>query len=377
MNDPAAGECSGGRIPVLMAGVVPPPLHGQSLLVRALFDADLDPIEKVLVEIRSSREISQVGRPSIGKLFGVVGLIAEILRKRFTRGPEVFYYTAGSGAWVPFVRDLLVLGICRPFFRRTVIHYHSGDLVEFLEKSPIRLWLGKILYGRGAWSIRLGEGCPVPGPEMGAARVIDVPNGTEVPDPLPSRTPSSAFRILFLGNLFEDKGILDVITATDRFAATHGGPVRLSLVGAWPDEGTRARVEQALEGLPDRVTVPSPAPAYGDSKWRILMDADVLVFPSRYRRENVPLVILEAMACGLPVIASSWRGIPSLVDHGRTGFLVPLSDPGAIAEKLVLLAGDADLRARMGGEARKVYLNRHTLEHHLRSVRSVLVEASS
>ncbi|RYD34593.1 MAG: glycosyltransferase [Verrucomicrobiaceae bacterium] len=257
-----------------------------------------------------------------------------------------------------------------------MIHYHSGDVVDFLNQSVFRQWLGKMVYGRGAWSIRLGEGCPVPGKEMGADRVIDIPNGIHVPDQLPRLPNSPSFRILFLGNLFEDKGILDVIQAAGLFAANYSGHIRLSLVGAWPDESTRIRVEEALESLPHTMEVTPPAPAYGNDKWRILADADVLVFPSRYRRENVPLVILEAMACGLPVIASLWRGIPSLVEDGRTGYLVPVSDPRAITEKLCLLAANPELRSRLGKNAAENYRNRFTLNQHINSVRSALLAAS-
>jgi len=78
----------------------------------------------------------------------------------------------------------------------------------------------------------------------------------------------------------------------------------------------------------------------------------VAVLPSRPtasgKREGIPVALMEAMACGLPVVASDLSGIPELVEDGRTGILVPPGDAEALADALVRLAGDAGLRARMG-----------------------------
>jgi glycosyltransferase involved in cell wall biosynthesis len=359
-----------------MAGVVPPPFHGQGIATKALFDADLTPIRKHLVEIRSSERIDDVGKPSASKVFGLAGVIFSILRQRFQNSAKVFYYTAGSGAWVPFVRDLLILGICRPFFKRTVIHYHSGNVVDFLKGSSIAGKLGKWIYGRGAWAIRLGEGCQVPGTELGAERVFDVPNGVDVPANLQKRENTGTFRVIFLGNLFENKGVLDVISAVAVLARRSDRQISLNLVGAWPDAETQIRVEKVLVGLPDNVEVPPPAPAYGDEKWDALLNADVLVFPSRYERENVPLVIIEAMACGLPVVATRWRGIPSLVTDGETGYLVEPGDTESIADHLSSLRNDGELLERFGRNAAEDYAKRLTLYQHVQAMVRVLSEAA-
>lgn len=88
--------------------------------------------------------------------------------------------------------------------------------------------------------------------------------------------------------------------------------------------------------------------------------SDIYVHPAR--SDNFPTTILEAMACGKPVIASSVAGIPEIIDHGMTGFLVPPQDPIALAKVLIELINNNEKREVMGINARKKVENNFNLE---------------
>jgi len=93
---------------------------------------------------------------------------------------------------------------------------------------------------------------------------------------------------------------------------------------------------------------------------RLLYGSDVLVLPSE--NEGLPMVIIEAMAAGLPVIASRGVGtIPDVVIDGETGILVPPREPGAVAEAIVKLASDPELRRRMGQAGQLRYKHEYTV----------------
>ena len=358
----------------MMVGVLPPPIHGQSLATQALFDADLSPVKKVLIPIRSSKTLKSVGKFSFSKVFGLIVLVAKAWTAWLRHRPSILYYTAGSGAWIPFTRDVVFLSLCRPLFKRTLIHYHSGDLVEFLEYSKLRKLAGRFIYGRGAWTISLGPGCPVP--NYPHNRIFEVPNGIDAPNHLGSLVPGKPFRILFLGNLYEDKGIFDLLEACKILAPQTSQPIFVSLVGHYPDEETRIKINEAIKSLPSGIHCEPPAPAMGDEKWKQLISHDVLVFPSYYRRENLPLVVIEAMAASRPVISTRWRGIPSLVEDGQTGFLTPISDPTAIAGSLLKLIDSPVLANELGTNARRKYEGSFTLDHFLFNMNTLLREAS-
>jgi glycosyltransferase involved in cell wall biosynthesis len=83
----------------------------------------------------------------------------------------------------------------------------------------------------------------------------------------------------------------------------------------------------------------------------VLNAFDVFVLPSLY--EGLPNAVLEAMACGLPVVATKVDGTPEAVIDGQSGILVPPADPKRLEEALVRVLSDAPLRRRLGRGARK------------------------
>jgi len=104
----------------------------------------------------------------------------------------------------------------------------------------------------------------------------------------------------------------------------------------------------------------------------ILAASDVFVLPSRW--EGLPLVIIEAMMAGLPVVASRVGGVPELVEDGITGFLVPPGDSEALAEALQWLIEDKELRRRMGEAGREKALRKFTLDRMLRETQALYEE---
>ena len=79
---------------------------------------------------------------------------------------------------------------------------------------------------------------------------------------------------------------------------------------------------------------------------KVYQDADILLFPTV--REGFGLAAAEAMACGLPVVATNCSSLPELIDNGKGGFLCPVGDVEAFAEKINLLADSPKLRRKMG-----------------------------
>ncbi len=157
-------------------------------------------------------------------------------------------------------------------------------------------------------------------------------------EPAP-RPPGGPLRIGYVGRLVPEKGLDDALDAMAQAQA----PVCLALMGEGPHEAPLRRRAEAL-GLGDRVTFQGwAAPAEVAGFMRGLDAVLLLTRTTHAVREQFGRVIIEAQACGVPVIGSTCGAIPSVVGPG--GWIVPESDPGALARLLERLAGAPDERA--------------------------------
>jgi colanic acid/amylovoran biosynthesis glycosyltransferase len=191
--------------------------------------------------------------------------------------------------------------------------------------------------------------------ERAGARVAVVHCGVDTNFFRPRKTaaPERPFSILCVGTLHEVKGQSYLLEAC-RLLAESGADVACTLVGDGPDRA--ALVEQiAASGLEERVTIAGRRTRSEVAE--LLGRADVLVSPSvptaEGKREGIPVVLMEAMASGVPVVASGISGIPELVEDGQSGLLVPPRDASALASALRMLHDDPALRERLARAGRQ------------------------
>lgn len=170
--------------------------------------------------------------------------------------------------------------------------------------------------------------------------------------PPPWRRPPSKvgpLELLYVGRLAPEKGLGDLIAALNVLLKQTGNDAAVLRIVGWPSHGERERVaaEIAARGLQRCVDLTGPKP-FGPSLFRYYQLADVFVLPSR--TEGSPRVLVEAMAFGLPVVATNVTGTAELVRHGENGLLVPPNKPEALAEALLTLLTKPSLREEMGAK---------------------------
>ena len=195
------------------------------------------------------------------------------------------------------------------------------------------------------------------------ARVHVVPNGISVED-FAGRGREEARRtlglgpepiLLCVGRLARDKGFATAIKALARVGREDA---RLLILGSGPE---RALLEQEARkaGVSDRVDFLGSKPRTEVADH--LAASDAFLFPTE-RDEAAPLVPLEAMAAGLPVVASDIGGGAELIESGKTGLLVPPASVDSLAGAIDSLLADDALRRRMGEAARERIVERYTIE---------------
>jgi glycosyltransferase involved in cell wall biosynthesis len=178
-----------------------------------------------------------------------------------------------------------------------------------------------------------------------------IPMGVDVErfrPPDPPRRRDGPLVVLTVARLNRTKGHRYFLQAMARVTG-QGHDIRYRIAGDGPHRETlRAEIRDA--GLEDRVELLGQVGE--DRVLDLLREADLFALTSFGRGEAAPVSVMEAMACGLPVICSAIGGTPAMIEDGRDGFLVPQQDVDAIAAALGRLAAEPDLAAAMAAAAR-------------------------
>ncbi len=185
-----------------------------------------------------------------------------------------------------------------------------------------------------------------------AAKIFRVYNGIELKKfPVPSPRADEKIRILSVGRLVEFKGFDVLLDACEKLA---GENFSLEIIGDGPlRPDLEARTHLAGEKSQDYVL-------------NAFANCDIFVLAARVDRNGAsdvfPTVIAEAMTSGKPVVSTTVAGIPELVVHNETGLLVPPNDPDALAEAILRLILDQDLRLKLGRAGRERIAQHFTIE---------------
>jgi len=253
--------------------------------------------------------------------------------------------------------------------RKPVVVFIGGNPIlnfkrKFGDSTPtslLRIWTGlaKILSNftirNGDWVLTIDEKHASFARKMGAKGVTIIGLLLDLMSFRPSEfkgKENGSTKVLCAGRLEAEKGIEYLLYAT-KLVVDNGGEVKLMIAGEGSCEGFLKRTAKSLN-IAEFVTFLGPVPH--DEMPKIINTADMVVLPSL--TEGLPLTILEAFACGKPVIASKVGSVPRLINDKKNGILVRPKDVQALANSIDLLIKDKNLRRRIGQAGREFVLTR-------------------
>ena len=352
---------------ILLYGTIPPPFHGSAVMINALLESDTinQRFNLIFQDISDRRDICNIGRWDLSNIWLAFKHGFEFLFKQLYYHPDVVYVPIASG--MPgFLRDCLFVFPAILARKKIIIHFHTSSFGDFYDTTSTPLkWCVRYILTHTTRAIVLGESvrCIVRGlvPDR---RIVVIPNGLDpkafVHSDVQVRKPEKGFLVLDLGNLMEEKGYWTVLEAA-LIVAQQDRHVHFILAGPFYrlDGERRSHAFVKSHGLEEIISFSGMVS--GENKVKLLLDSDLFVFPP-IEKEGQPLVLLEAMAAGLPIITTDQGCICETVLDGINGFIVPKNDPEAVAEKVLLLVKDDDLRCRMGQAGRERFLMHYTLE---------------
>ena len=352
-------------IKILIVGQTPPPFYGQAIMIEETLKAEYKGIQFFHVRMEFSKTIDEIGQFQFRKIFHLFWIIMKVIFFKFRHNIKILYYPPAGPDKIPVYRDLIFLNSTRFLFKHTIFHFRAAGISTIYERlSPFL----KKLYRRGYFfpdiSIRLSELNPPDGSFLKAKKEYIVPNGMEdhfrhfVQE---QKAETSACQLLYVGIVRETKGILVLIEAC-RELKTRGLKFGLNVVGRFDSTAFQNKVMEKVkdDNLTDEIQFSGILT--GNEKYACFYRADIFCYPTFYGPESFGLSLLEAMQFSLPVVATEWRGVPSVISNEVNGFLVPIKDSDAIADRLERLIENPQLRKAMGKKGREIYLEKFGIE---------------
>lgn len=365
---------------LLIIGPTPPPYHGVSVAMKTILESSLaTKFDLLHVDLADRRGIEHVDKPD---LHDVVLFLKQWWRLIWLlrRERPTVAYLAISQSTVGFLRDSLLMLPARVAGAHVVLHLHGGNFKTWYESRLflMRMYVRMVLLRVSSVAVlgesfrRLFDDLIVPN------RIAVVPNGIDWPavqKPACERHRPHRHRILHLSTLSRLKGALVLLAAIPTVLKIRQD-VEFILAGPWLNEEDRREAESfiACHGLSGYVVFTGPVSTL-EHKRSIYSSADLFVFPG-IQQEGQPLVVLEAMASGLPVLFTDRGCLRDTVVEGECGLQVRSNDPQHLADRLLWCLDHPEEVERMSRNARERFERLYTSERFIQHLDRLFTLAS-
>ena len=364
-TDPdSSPKTTGDKPRLLILAQLPPPTHGVTVMSQAVCDSGVlkEKFNIFVLPIRFAASIQEFGRNNVRKLLRLLLLAAQLVYRCLTFKPDLVYFTLVPTG-MPFYRDFMLLTLIKWLGIRPVLHLHGLGI-----QAASSRWIHRFLYRRAFHGVDVIHLSPLLFYDIEEyvplARTYFLANGIPwkhiKPELSADRPPQAdSIRFLFFSNITEEKGPLDFIKALG-ILKSKGIQFRGIVAGAIASQECFNEITILIKQFNLDTIVKYVGPKFGSDKDALFASADVFVFPTH--RDSFPVVLLEAMAHALPIIASAEGAIPAIVDDGITGIVFPKKNMEKLVVALELFTKDKVLCRDMGRSGRDRFLERFKIE---------------
>jgi glycosyltransferase involved in cell wall biosynthesis len=315
------------------------------------------------INLSTSLHVDEIGKRGIIKWWRYLGILCRTSYHGLFWRPHLVYITLtsqGMGLW----KDAVIVGICRLLGLKHAFHFHNKGVKKYADSNKKADCLYRVVFKKAKVVLLSPLLYPDIEEYVSNENVFFCSNGIKELDkksPSPTNNLSKPIKLMFLSNLIESKGMWDLLDAC-QYLKEKLVHFQCDLVGGEGDVSQR-QLKKEIEQRDLQGYVNFLGKRYGDEKVIAFQNTDIFVFPTYYHNECFPLVLLEAMQFGLPIITTEEGAISDIIEDGLTGFITPKRNARALAEKLEVLIQNQELRTEMGFAGRKKFEEEYTLEH--------------
>ena len=347
---------------------LPPPMHGAAAMNLQAVDALARCSDLTLIELRFGKDLGGIAKFSCRKVALALWLLVK-LGLHLPRAKAFYICFAPSGA--AFYRDCLYVLLAKLFGVPAILHLHGRGLATMRQNRGVAR-LQRLVFANQT-AIVLGHRL-LPDIESLPCTKVIIPNALPptafAPQGTATWTAHQPVRLLYLSNLFRAKGIENLLKAT-ALLIKDGVAVTLDIAGA-PGDITAQKLNHLLSehGIAHIATYHGAVNA--DQRMALFKTTDLFVFPSNYPNEAQPLVVLEAIAAGVPVITSDIATLPEFVRDGETGRLCQPDAPDKLAHTIKQAINSPDQTHAMAQAARFMCQTDFTMDRFARDICGVI-----
>lgn len=366
---------------ILCISNIPPPYQGSAIANAILLTNAMVNNKFNLKIIRLKKPILQLGGKLLfSSLFAdfmtTIKLVGNIISFR----PDLIYFGLSQNR-LGFMRNMVWIWLATLGGSKVLCHLHGSNFREIFE-TKLGLLFKKIF----RLSLALLKGVIVLDDSFKTLfsgliredKIFVLQNGvrpnfseSDLIDAMKQREKHAKLNITYLSNFVPGKGFDTFLEAVLSLKIRgHEHDFRFYLAGAAPNLQISGQIEEFCRSHDLGDIVDILGKVNDREKWPLLLNSDIFVFPTQLS-EGQPIVILEALASGLPVISTARGCIPAMVHEGVNGFIVSERNPTEIADRLVLLKHNLRLRISMGQASRAIYNKFHTEERFIHGFISI------
>lgn len=350
------------RAKILFILHMPPPVHGAAIVGQNIHDSKLinSEFDCHYINLTLASDIEDIGKAGLKKLLRILRLLYLVRKKVMNGKPDLVYLTPNAKGSA-FFKEWLVMMLLKSMRCKVVVHYHNKGVASN-QDNRLYDWLYRQFFDNIKVILLAERLYQDVQKYVKKENMFVCQNGIAVKnDVIRKNVGNHVPRLLFLSNLIKSKGVLVLLDALAILKAKDYSFV-CDIVGGESKEIDNKRISEEIRqrGI-ENVTV-YWGRKYENAKEEILDNTDIFVFPTYYDKECFPLVLLEAMQHGLPIITTNEGGIADMVIHGENGLICKKKNPLDLATCLIKLLDNPSLMKSMGKVGYNKYKEYFTIE---------------
>ena len=346
---------------ILFVVPLPPPVHGSAMMCQYIKDSHLinDTFQCDYINLSTSCRMDEIGKRSIRKILRFISSYFAVFGKLIAHHYDACYLAITCHG-IGFLKDAPFVLLCKLFGRKVIIHQHNKGMADDVNRWPYR-WLLPLVYRNTSVILLSWKLYPDIEKVVMREQVMICPNGIADIDVMPRKYPNAIPNLLFLSNLTESKGVIDLLDAC-KLLKDRGYSFVCDFVGGETREIDTHRFQEEVHERELDGIVFYKGSKYDHEKYDIIGKSDVLISPTY--NDCFPLVLLEAMRQSLVVITTDEGATTDIVIDGITGLIVKKRCPEDLADKIRLLLDNPETKIRLGQEGRKRFIESFTIKNY-------------